>query len=47
MKRLVNDAPHMTQAENGEAEAGASHELLAGADTQERIATFLDSRKSR
>ncbi len=47
MKHLVNAGAQMTQAESGAAEAEASHELLSSAETQERIATFLDSRKSR
>jgi len=47
MKHLVNNSSQITQAENCLAEADASQQLLSGADAQERVATFLDSRKSK
>jgi enoyl-CoA hydratase len=47
MKHLVNISAQITQSENCAAEADASQQLLSGADTQKRVASFLDSRKPR
>ena len=47
MKNLVNVSAQMTQTENCAAEADASQQLLSGTDTQERVANFLDSHKSK
>ena len=47
MKRLVNMSSQISQAENCAAEVNASRQLFEGADTQARVATFLDSRKAK
>jgi enoyl-CoA hydratase len=47
MKALLNDSLGMTLSENGRREAEASSAALSSDETQVRVATFLESRRTR
>ncbi len=47
MKRLIDNSPHITIEQNCLDEALASSQCMADADTQARVANYLESRKSR
>lgn len=47
MKQLIDNSPHITIEQNCLDEAVASSRCMADADTQARVASYLESRKSK